>query len=239
MAKKRKRSDESVAKYTHTNGKAKDTVVDVSIAPTSRGHCGWCDTLIEKGDVRVSRQLYHAPGSYSRNNGASTGYNNGGYQLESLHVLCAFEVGFTKQKVKCSSCFENMDSGINFYTRLGSAQQRFKISSSGKKYLCLKCVNGFVNTHSCLLKGTISSETFFKRTPPWLKPKKGLFGKPALGRPLPKQNVKKNKFLEIFDTVNDEKSKLLAIENYEKIRKNIEKVMKEDVLLLKKKDKIK
>ena len=45
------------------------------------------------------------------------------------------------------------------------------------------------------------------------------------------------KFIDAL--VNDEKSKLLAIENYEKIRKNIEKVMKEDVLLLKKKDKIK
>ena len=62
----------------------------VEIDPHGRAHCAWCDTLIAKGTPRVARAFFHAPGHYSRNNGATTGYNPGGLQDEYMHAQCTF-----------------------------------------------------------------------------------------------------------------------------------------------------
>ena len=83
---KRKRDDGA------TTPAPKLGVVRVEKATTGRGHCGWCDTQIEVGSPRVVKHQYHHAGKYSRNNGASTGYNPGGFQDMFLHPQCAWHV---------------------------------------------------------------------------------------------------------------------------------------------------
>ena len=63
----------------------------VEIDQHGRAHCAWCDTVVAKGTPRIARAFFHAPGHYSRNNGATTGYNPGGLQDEYMHSQCTFQ----------------------------------------------------------------------------------------------------------------------------------------------------
>eukprot|EP00947_MAST-08B_sp_MAST-8B-sp1_P001544 g1544.t1 len=103
--------------------------------------------------------MYHAEGTFSRNNGEKTGYNRGGLQEVFLHPQCTFRYapappGSAKQRAaKCSGCGQQTSEGRRALTCFGAKGARCTMSSSGPSYYCFKCTKDFVQRHDSLLLG--------------------------------------------------------------------------------------
>eukprot|EP00751_Fragilariopsis_kerguelensis_P049074 CAMPEP_0171036418 /NCGR_PEP_ID=MMETSP0736-20130129/41488_1 /TAXON_ID=186038 /ORGANISM="Fragilariopsis kerguelensis, Strain L26-C5" /LENGTH=290 /DNA_ID=CAMNT_0011481385 /DNA_START=332 /DNA_END=1204 /DNA_ORIENTATION=- len=167
----------------------------VELAKSGSSHCGWCDTIIKKGEPRVVKRQFHGPGEYVRNSsssisGATTstrGYNPGGIQDEFLHPQCTWThmvVNSRGKGVKCRGaspgCHNNklLEPGSwNFVTRMGSVTNRCTESSSGKLWQCKDCVKFVVTKYRNLLSGHISERSQFKEPVTWISSRKNtLFG---------------------------------------------------------------
>jgi len=132
----------------------------VELDPHGRAHCAWCDTLIAKGSPRVARAFYHAPGNYSRNNGAATGYNPGGLQDEYMHPQCTFQYdGNPKgQLATCGGCGSKVEPTHRVLSRFGKPDARCTPATSAPLYYCFKCSHRFIQDHRELLVGWLGAE---------------------------------------------------------------------------------
>ena len=167
-AKKARTSD-----ATSTDEKTTSTgplLTRVDRAPTGRAHCGWCDTLIAKGSVRVVRHFYHAPGQYSRDDGAATGFNSGGWQDEYSHAQCSFFLERRTRLVQCCQCKGEVNAGLHFFTSFAPSTGRCEFTPQRKKWMHTKCVRAFLTTHGALLESVLSEQTQFDATVAWKKP---------------------------------------------------------------------
>lgn len=142
----------------------------VDRAPTGRAHCGWCDTLIAKGSVRVVRHFYHAPGQYSRDDGAATGVNSGGWQDEYSHSQCSFFLERRRRLVQCCQCKGEVNAGLHFFTSFAPSTGRCEFTPQRKKWMHTKCVRAFLTTYGALLENVLSEQTQFDATVAWKKP---------------------------------------------------------------------
>ena len=222
---KRKRDDGA------TTPAPKLGVVRVEKATTGRGHCGWCDTQIEVGSPRVVKHQYHHAGKYSRNNGASTGYNPGGFQDMFLHPQCAWHVMCVggKTKPKCSMCGEDLSSGsYQLVTILGVPGQRCTKSSSAPVWQCVGCVEHFIHEHASVLEGYIGEKSQFDEAVPWgERPRKSPFCSVVPARDEPKGKAAKEAMRAAFRRA-DEQLERAAVERHRALMKDIAAAMARD-----------
>uniref|UniRef100_A0A7S3RET6 PARP-type domain-containing protein n=1 Tax=Emiliania huxleyi TaxID=2903 RepID=A0A7S3RET6_EMIHU len=135
----------------------KPTLTRVELDPSGKAHCAWCDTAIEKDSPRVVRLFFHAPGSYSRNNGASTGENPGGWQEHFMHPQCTFQFDDNSKgkDAKCVGCGQDVKPRERVLSRFGHKDARCKPSSSAPLYYCFDCCAGFLRSDPALLVGHV------------------------------------------------------------------------------------
>jgi hypothetical protein len=132
----------------------------VERAVTGKGYCAWCDTLIAKGEARVARALYHAPGQYIRDSQVS-GYNPGGRMHLYLHPQCAWHLADTRRRrtaARCNHCKADIQAGFCIKTLLSSAAKRCSQSSTAALFSHFKCTHQFIQKHRTLLDGYVGAK---------------------------------------------------------------------------------
>jgi hypothetical protein len=203
----------------------------VELDPSGRAHCAWCDTLIAKGSPRVARAFYHAPGHYSRDNGAATGYNPGGLQDEYMHVQCTFQYDANPkgQPAKCAGCGSKIEPPLRVLSRFGKPGARCTPSTSAPLYYCFKCTHDFVQRHRELLVGWLGAEqseaeVAWRSAGPFASSGDG--GPPAL----PKGKVLRAEFLGCFhfDPPQSEEDKATACSRHHGLQHLISEALKKD-----------
>ena len=208
----------------------------VEVDPHGRAHCAWCDTPIVKGSPRVARAFYHAPGHYSRNNGAVTGYNPGGLQDEYMHAQCAFQYDSNPkgQPAKCVACGFQVVPPHRVLSRFGKPGARCTPATSAPFYYCFTCTKDFVQRHHELLVGWLGAEqseaaVAWRSAGPFaLSSDNG--GPPAL----PKDRMQRAEFLGCFecDPPQSEEDAAAACSRHRALQKIISEALKEDRALL-------
>ena len=216
-----------------------NTLTRVEFAPRTadsiaNSYCGFCDTPIEKGSPRVAHRIYHASGNFVRNNGDKSGYNPGGEMDLYVHPSCAFHQRCTKKRTTCKGgCRGNIAAGKwAFVSILGLESKRCQQSKSPPVWLCIPCMETFINTYREILRGHISEKSQFDEPVAWSKPT-GLFVKTAAGagkRSMPKAKMVIKKMRQIFHFENqtDEDKAVVVHKNLHKI---ITQAFRQDKLL--------
>ena len=203
----------------------------VELDPHGRAHCAWCDTLIAKGSPRVARAFYHAPGYYSRNNGATTGYNPGGLQDEYMHAQCTFQYDANPkgQPATCAGCESKVEPPNRVLSRFGKPGARCTPATSGPLYYCFQCTHDFVQRHRELLVGWLSAEQS-EATVAWRSA--GPFASSSGGGPppLPKDKTLRAQFLGCFgfDPPQSEEDATFARSRHQALQHIISEALKED-----------
>ena len=201
---------------------------------TKNSYCAFCDTPIEKGSPRVVHRMYHAPGNFVRNNGDKSGYNAGGEMDEYVHPSCAFHQRSTNRRTMCrGGCRGTIAAGKwAFVSILGHKKHRCQQSPTAPVWLCIPCVETFINTYREILRGHISEKSQFDEPVAWSKPT-GLFVKTAAGlgkrsRPKAKDVLKQMRQVFHFENQTDEDQ---AVVVHQALHKIITKALKQDKLL--------
>ena len=130
----------------------------VELALSGKAHCAWCDTAITQGSPRVARAFFHAPGDYSRNNGAATGYNPGGLQDEFMHAQCAFQYDTNprgKPAACTGSCGQRVSPPLRLLSRFGRPGARCTPAVSAPLYYCFPCASAFIQRYRRQLVGHV------------------------------------------------------------------------------------
>ena len=216
-----------------------NTLTRVEFAPRTannitNSYCGFCDTPIIKGSPRVVHRMYHAPGNFVRNNGDKSGFNAGGEMDLYVHPSCAFHQRSTHKKTMCrGGCEEKIAAGKwAFVSILGDKKHRCQQSETAPVWLCIPCMETFINTYREILRGHISESSQFDEPVAWSKPT-GLFVKIAAGvgkrsRPKAKAVFKQMRRVFHFENQTDEDQ---AVVVHQALHKIITKAMKQDKLL--------
>ena len=208
----------------------------VEIDPHGRAHCAWCDTLIAKGTPRVARAFFHAPGHYSRNNGATTGYNPGGLQDEYMHAQCTFQYDANPkgQSAGCVGCGAPVEPPHRVLSRFGKPGARCTPASSAPLYYCFSCTHDFVQRHRELLVGYLAPE---QSEAPVAWRSAGPFAPSSEGGPpaLPKDKALRAQYLGCFDCepLQSEENAATACSRHGALQSVISEALKQDRLLQK------
>jgi DNA-directed RNA polymerase subunit RPC12/RpoP len=201
-----------------------------------RAHCAWCDTPIAKGSPRVARAFYHAPGHYSRNNGAVTGYNPGGLQDEYMHAQCTFQYDSNPkgQPAKCVACGSQVVPPHRVLSRFGKPGARCTPATSSPLYYCFTCTKDFVQRHRELLVGWLGAEqseaaVAWRSAGPF-----ALSSADGGPPPLPRDTMRRADFLACFeyDPPQSEEDAAAACSRHRALQEIIGKALKEDRTLL-------
>jgi hypothetical protein len=193
----------------------------VELDPSGRAHCAWCDTLIEKGTPRVVRAFYHAPGAFSRDNGAAVGYNSGGLQDEFMHAQCAFQYDNNPkgQLAACvGGCGQQFLPLIRILSRFGKPGARCTPAVSSPLYYCMPCAKAFLQRHRSLLLGHVGVDQCSANVA-WRSA--GPFGGSKGGPPpLPKDRTLRETFRECFrfDPPQDADDEQRALRRHEALQ---------------------
>lgn len=208
----------------------------VEIDPHGRAHCAWCDTLIAKGTPRVARAFFHAPGHYSRNNGATTGYNPGGLQDEYMHAQCTFQYDSNPkgQPAGCAGCGAPVEPPHRVLSRFGKPGARCTPATSGPLYYCFSCTHDFVQRHRELLVGYLAPE---QSEAPVAWRSAGPFASSSEGGPpaLPKDKALRAQYLGCFnfEPHQSEENAATACSRHGALQSVISEALKQDRLLQK------
>ena len=203
----------------------------VELDPHGRAHCAWCDTLIAKGSPRVARAFFHAPGNYSRNNGAATGYNPGALQDEYMHVQCTFQYDANPkgQPAACAGCGSKVEPPRRVLSRFGKPGARCTPATSAPLYYCFACTGDFLQRHRELLVGWLGAEqseaaVAWRSVGPFASSSNG--GPPAL----PKDKTLRADFLRCFrfDPPQSEEDAATACSRHHALQQTISEALKQD-----------
>ncbi|GMI39686.1 hypothetical protein TrCOL_g132 [Triparma columacea] len=203
----------------------------VEIDQHGLAHCAWCDTGIPKGTSRVARTFFHQPGHYSRNNGATTGYNQGGLQDLYMHSQCTFQYDANPkgQPAGCTGCGEMVKPPHRVLSRFGMPGARCTPATSGPLYYCFSCTHDFVQTHRELLTGYLAAEqselpVAWRSAGPFASSSEG--GPPAL----PKDKALRAQYLGCFhfEPPQSEEDAATACSRHDELQNVISEALKQD-----------
>ena len=173
----------------------------VELDPFGKAHCAWCDTRIARGSPRVARRCFHAECDYSRDNGAATGHNPGGWQDEYMHAQCAFQYDSNprgRPAMCAGGCGQRVSPPRRLLTRFGKPGARCTVASA-PLYYCFPCATAFTQRHRQLLVGHLGVRQAESKVA-WVSA--GLFA-PADGSsggppPLPKDRALRQAYVDCF-----------------------------------------
>jgi len=223
----------------------KTRLTGVELAKSDKGHCLFCDTRIAQDTPRVVWYLYHKPGAYSRNNGAASGYNSGGWMNLYAHPQCCFHYTVlmdSKNEEKkapvicCSVCEKTVSDGRVVQTVTAKAKKRCR-KNPGRPpiYHCFSCLRDFLTAHGQLLNGYLSPQQR-EESVAWAPPKS--LWDPRTRDPvwhLPKSETVRNEYLALFDLSMGDDDKLdhaansdEAAQHHVELQEVIGKAMKND-----------
>jgi hypothetical protein len=225
-------------KVSSSSSSSSKHLVRVELAKSGRGHCGWCDCSIEQDTPRCVYHIFHAPGSYNRNNGANKGYNEGGEMPLFLHPTCTWHPKpptHSKRGTQCQGgCGHNIPpTSWSFQTMLGSgsSKERCTQSRTAPVAMCVACVETFVDKHHAMLCGYVSGHTMLDAEVAWERGRSNPFEKVATmkKRTGPKDKGELRRLRNSFEHASFTKeNKAKAKERHVALQRVIATAMEED-----------
>ena len=228
-------SPDATASATRVAPPSEDEITSVKLgsAHATPAHCFYCDTRILPGWPCVERIWWHSGGTFSRNNGASTGYCRAGLHPELAHAQCAFRLDTrTNGRVAtCQSCKGLAEPGRRIVNYIASPAER--CSETSPLYWCFPCTRTFISRHRSLLDGHLGASQQ-EQGVAWVR-HRPLFAPPGLqagcGLP-PLTQSSKAEYLAIFRASSSE-FESLAVERHRELQAAILAAMDEDAALAK------
>lgn len=222
------------------NNSPRTALTHVEKAKSGKGHCLFCDTRIEKDSPRVVWHLYHSAGSYSRNNGAATGYTAGGWLDMYAHPQCCFHWKILEDRstklFTCGVCDTTITDSRCVQTITASGGKRCRRSPNRSPMVhCFPCVRQFLMTHRDLLHHSISPRQR-QVAVPWAPPKSIFDPQPSDTWHLQRNSQIRQEYLALFDLSNDDplqednenQDSFVAMERQERLKEQIQSALQAD-----------